>query len=251
MSTTIFFEDLKVGQTASLGKTITEADILLYSAVSMDTNPAHLDEEAASKTVFGGRIAHGMLSAGLISRRAGHPAAWPGHDLYGPDAAIRGPSQDRRHRDGDRRDHHLNPEKKRATLKTTCTVARQGGDRGRGLGEVPLARRMLLSSRLAGPAGGRAGRLGAVGNFDGGRTWATPRVAGPRRARPDAPLAVLTFEPHPREYFRPDDPPYPADPGAERAEALAALGVAPVVRTAVQPRIQPDPRRGVRLRRAA
>ena len=72
------FEDLRVGQTATLSKTITEADILMYSAVSLDTNPIHLDEEVASHSRFGGRIAHGMLSAGLISALLGTRLPGPG-----------------------------------------------------------------------------------------------------------------------------------------------------------------------------
>lgn len=72
------FEDLHVGQTATLSKTITEADILMYSAVSLDTNPIHLDEEVASHSRFGGRIAHGMLSAGLISALLGTRLPGPG-----------------------------------------------------------------------------------------------------------------------------------------------------------------------------
>ncbi len=61
------FEDLQVGQTASMGKTITDADILMFAAVSLDTNPVHMDADAAAASVFKERVAHGMLSAGLIS----------------------------------------------------------------------------------------------------------------------------------------------------------------------------------------
>ncbi len=61
------FEDLQMGQTASMGKTITDADILLFAAISLDTNPVHMDAEAAAASVFKERVAHGMLSAGLIS----------------------------------------------------------------------------------------------------------------------------------------------------------------------------------------
>ncbi len=61
------FEDLEIGQRASVGRTITDADILLFAAVSTDTNPVHLDAEAAKASVFKERVAHGMLSAGLIS----------------------------------------------------------------------------------------------------------------------------------------------------------------------------------------
>ena len=60
------FEDLFVGRTASVSRTVSEADILMFAGVSGDTNPVHLDEEFATSTMFGGRIAHGMLSAGLI-----------------------------------------------------------------------------------------------------------------------------------------------------------------------------------------
>ena len=57
MSTGHFFEDLQIGQTASLGKTITEADILLYAAVSTDTNPVHIDAEAAKQSASASRMA--------------------------------------------------------------------------------------------------------------------------------------------------------------------------------------------------
>ena len=57
----------KIGDSASTSKTITDADIQAFADVTGDHNPIHLDEEYASKTRFGGRIAHGMLSASLIS----------------------------------------------------------------------------------------------------------------------------------------------------------------------------------------
>lgn len=63
----MYLDELTVGQTASIAKTITEADILLFSAVSTDTNPVHINADYAKTTMFGERIAHGMLSASLIS----------------------------------------------------------------------------------------------------------------------------------------------------------------------------------------
>jgi 3-hydroxybutyryl-CoA dehydratase len=57
----------QVGDSASFAKTIGEADILLYAEVSGDTNPLHLDAEYARTTRYGQRVAHGMLTAGLIS----------------------------------------------------------------------------------------------------------------------------------------------------------------------------------------
>jgi riboflavin kinase/FMN adenylyltransferase len=65
----------------------------------------------------------------------------------------------------------------------------------------------------------------ALGNFDGVHLGHARVVAAAHAARPDAPLAVLTFEPHPREHFRPDDPPFRLTLSAERADALGALGV--------------------------
>lgn len=65
----------------------------------------------------------------------------------------------------------------------------------------------------------------ALGNFDGVHRGHASVIRAAHAARPDAPLAVLTFEPHPREVFRPDDPPFRLTLSAERADALAALGV--------------------------
>jgi 3-hydroxybutyryl-CoA dehydratase len=58
---------LHIGQTATLSKTTTDADIMVYSAIRLDTNPIHLDEGLDRQSRFGGRIAHGMLPAGLAS----------------------------------------------------------------------------------------------------------------------------------------------------------------------------------------
>jgi riboflavin kinase / FMN adenylyltransferase len=65
----------------------------------------------------------------------------------------------------------------------------------------------------------------ALGNFDGMHRGHAQVIRAAHAARPTVPLAVLTFEPHPREHFRPDDPPFRLTLSAERAEALAALGV--------------------------
>jgi riboflavin kinase/FMN adenylyltransferase len=65
----------------------------------------------------------------------------------------------------------------------------------------------------------------ALGNFDGVHRGHAQVIRAAHAARPKATLAVLTFEPHPREHFRPDDPPFRLTLSAERAEALAALGV--------------------------
>tara|TARA_B100000900_G_scaffold91265_1_gene74590 strand:+ start:94 stop:537 length:444 start_codon:yes stop_codon:yes gene_type:complete len=64
---TICVEDLEIGMSRMLKRKITQSDILLFSKVSGDENPVHLDEEYAQQTIFGRRIAHGMLTASLIS----------------------------------------------------------------------------------------------------------------------------------------------------------------------------------------
>ncbi len=65
----------------------------------------------------------------------------------------------------------------------------------------------------------------ALGNFDGVHLGHAAVLRAAHAARPDAPRAVLTFEPHPREFFRPQDPPFRLTLAAERATALEALGV--------------------------
>ena len=59
--------NLKVGDTASISREITDKDICAFAELTGDDNPVHLDETFASKTRFGRRIAHGMLGASLIS----------------------------------------------------------------------------------------------------------------------------------------------------------------------------------------
>jgi 3-hydroxybutyryl-CoA dehydratase len=61
------FDTLKVGDKDSISKLITDEVVRAFADVSNDHNPLHLDEEFAKKTPFGRRIAHGMISAGLIS----------------------------------------------------------------------------------------------------------------------------------------------------------------------------------------
>ncbi len=58
---------MAVGQTAELVRTVTEHDLQAFADATGDTNPLHLDEAIAATTMYEGRIAHGMLSAGFIS----------------------------------------------------------------------------------------------------------------------------------------------------------------------------------------
>lgn len=73
-----FLEELSVGQSAQLVRTVGEADIVAFAQVTGDTNPVHLDADYAATTSFGERIAHGMLSAGYISAVLGVTLPGPG-----------------------------------------------------------------------------------------------------------------------------------------------------------------------------
>lgn len=114
---------LEVGQSASVAKTITEADILLFAAVSTDTNPVHLDAEAAKASPFGERVAHGMLSAGLISAVLGTRLPGPGTIYLGQTLRFRAPVRIGDTVTATAEVSAYDSEKRRATLRTTCTVA--------------------------------------------------------------------------------------------------------------------------------
>lgn len=61
------YEEINVGDTGSVSKTVTEADVILYAGITGDNNPVHVNDIEAKASRFGQRIAHGMLSAGFIS----------------------------------------------------------------------------------------------------------------------------------------------------------------------------------------
>lgn len=122
MSDAVCFEDLAPGHKASTGKTITEADILMFAAVSTDTNPVHLDAEAAAGSMFKQRVAHGMLSAGLISAVLGTKLPGPGTIYLSQTLRFRAPVKIGDTVTATVEVTELDPEKKRATLRTVCTV---------------------------------------------------------------------------------------------------------------------------------
>ena len=74
---TICIEDIEIGMIRSLRKVVTDRDIEMFAEVSTDRNPVHLDDDYAQDAIFEGRIAHGMLTAGLISAVIGEQL--PGH----------------------------------------------------------------------------------------------------------------------------------------------------------------------------
>lgn len=108
-----YLEEMSVGMTATYAKTLTDADIVLFAGISGDINPVHLDQEFAQGTVFRGRIAHGMLTASLISTVLGTKLPGPGCIYVSQNLNFRAPV-----RIGD-------------TVRATATVTAVDEERGR------------------------------------------------------------------------------------------------------------------------
>ena len=85
------FNELKVGQKASVQKTFTAADLTLFAGVSLDVNPIHMSDEYAKNTVFGKRIVHGILTSGLISAVLANKLPGPGTIYLGQELRFTAP----------------------------------------------------------------------------------------------------------------------------------------------------------------
>jgi len=119
---TIFIEDLEIGTHRHLTKQVTDEDIQMFAEVTTDRNPVHLDDEYAAGTMFKGRIAHGMLTAGLISAVIGEQLPGHGTIYLSQSLKFKGPV-----RPGDvvRTDltvTDINREKRKVTMECKCTV---------------------------------------------------------------------------------------------------------------------------------
>ena len=118
----ICIEDIEIGMTRSLRKTVTDRDIQLFAEVSTDHNPVHLGDAYAQDTRFEGRIAHGMLTASLISAVIGEQLPGHGSVYLGQSLRFMAPV-----RPGDTVDTHvtvtaIDHAKRRVTLETHCAV---------------------------------------------------------------------------------------------------------------------------------
>ncbi len=115
-------EDFLIGMSATFSKTITEADIILFAGVSGDNNAIHINQEFAESTPFLGRIAHGMLTASVISAAVANKLPGPGAIYINQSLNFRAPV-----RPGDTVHamvtvKEILREKKHVVLETTCTV---------------------------------------------------------------------------------------------------------------------------------
>lgn len=118
----LYFEDLAVGMTETLRKTIDSADVVGFAEVTGDRNPIHLSEHFAARTPFGTRIAHGLYTASLISAVLGTRLPGPGAVYISQTLNFRAPVKI-----GDTVEvtvavDELIPEKRRARLACTCRV---------------------------------------------------------------------------------------------------------------------------------
>lgn len=112
--------ELEIGQSAETSRTISESDVYTFAGVTGDLNPAHLDETYAAGTAFKTRIAHGMLSAGIVSGLLGMVLPGPGTIYVGQELRFMRPV-----RIGDTITakvtvHSLDVQRNRAVLLTTC-----------------------------------------------------------------------------------------------------------------------------------
>jgi 3-hydroxybutyryl-CoA dehydratase len=135
------FKELRVGMFTTYAKTITEADIVLFAAVSGDNNAIHTNEEFAATTIFKGRIAHGMLSASVISAAIANKLPGPGAIYMSQNLRFRAPV-----RAGDTvratvTVKELIPEKQRVLLGTCCTVRDEVVIEGDALVALPASSR--------------------------------------------------------------------------------------------------------------
>ena len=112
--------ELSVGQSAEMLRTVSEGDLYVYAGVTGDYNPVHLDAEFAAKSMFGERIAHGMLSVGFISAVLGTQLPGVGCIYMSQEMKFRAPVKI-----GDTirtvvTVAEINSEKGRVTMKTEC-----------------------------------------------------------------------------------------------------------------------------------
>lgn len=75
---TLYFDDLSIGMTENYNKEVKSSDVVGFAEITGDRNPIHLSERFAAKTPFGGRIAHGLYTASLISAVIGTKLPGPG-----------------------------------------------------------------------------------------------------------------------------------------------------------------------------
>ena len=137
---TIVIEEMEIGMSRHVEKTITDRDIELFAEISTDRNPVHLDDDYARDTIFEGRIAHGMLTAGLISAVIGEQLPGHGSVYLGQSLKFKAPV-----RPGDRiraevTVREIDYARRRVTLDCVCSIKDKPVLTGEALVLAPSAR---------------------------------------------------------------------------------------------------------------
>lgn len=114
-------DELKIGDESSFEKTISESDVYLFAGISGDNNPAHVNERYMKDSVFKGRIAHGILTAGLISAVLGTRLPGPGSIYLKQELNFRAPVKIGDSVQALVRVKEIHKEKNRISLETICT----------------------------------------------------------------------------------------------------------------------------------
>jgi len=86
-------DQLNIGDKASFSKTLSESDVYLFAGITGDFNPAHVNEQEARKSLFEGRVAHGMLVAGFLSTVVGMQLPGPGSILVRQELKFLAPAR--------------------------------------------------------------------------------------------------------------------------------------------------------------
>jgi 3-hydroxybutyryl-CoA dehydratase len=133
----LYFEDLAVGLSERLSKTISSSDVVGFAEITGDRNPIHLSEHFAARTPFGTRIAHGLYTASLISAVLGTRLPGPGAVYISQTLNFRAPVRIGDTVDVDVRVAELFPERSRARLACACSVAGEVVLDGEALVKVP------------------------------------------------------------------------------------------------------------------
>lgn len=118
----ICIEDIEIGMVRHVSKVITDRDIAQFAEVSTDRNPVHLDDDYARDTIFEGRVAHGMLSAGLISAVIGEQLPGHGSVYLGQSLKFLAPVRPGDLVRAEARVLAIDHGRRRVTLETRCTV---------------------------------------------------------------------------------------------------------------------------------
>ena len=132
-----FYEDLAIGMSAEYSRIISDEAMRLFADLTGDTNPLHFDDAFAERSLFGGRVVHGMCTAALISTVIGTRLPGPGCIYLSQSLRFTAPVRPGEEVVARAVVDRLIPERCRAEFETTCSVGERLVLSGRALTRVP------------------------------------------------------------------------------------------------------------------